>query len=71
MSGAGNCYDNVLMESFFGTVKTQLTHHQVFLTRAQARADIIEAFYNRRRRHSALGYQSPEQIEQSCYFSKN
>jgi putative transposase len=62
------------MESFFGTVKTQLTHHQAFLTSAQARADIfyyIEAFNNRRRRHSALGYQSPEQIEQSCYCSKN
>ncbi len=74
MSGAGNCYDNAPMESFFGTLKTELTHHQAYLTRAQARADIfayIEAFYNRRRRHSALGYQSPEQFEQSGYFSKN
>jgi putative transposase len=67
MSRAGNCYDNAPMESFFGTLKTELIHHRHYATRAEARTDIfefIEAFYNRFRRHSALGYQSPINYEQ-------
>jgi len=68
MSRTGNCYDNALMESFFGTLKTELVHHERYRTREQARQSLfeyIEIFYNRQRRHSAIGYQSPEQFEAS------
>jgi putative transposase len=68
MSGTGNCYDNAPMESFFATLKTELIHHRRYSTRAEARRDIIEyleGFYNARRRHSALGYRSPLEFEQS------
>jgi transposase InsO family protein len=74
MSRAGNCYDNAPMESFFGTLKAELVHHRQYRTRAEAKRDIfayIEGFYNRRRCHSALGYQSPEQFEKSYYLSLN
>lgn len=74
MSRVGNCYDNAPMESFFGTLKSELVHHRPYRTRAEAKRDIfayIEGFYNRRRRHSALGYQSPEQFENSYYLSLN
>lgn len=66
MSRAGNCYDNAAMESFWGTLKTEETHHRTYATRAEARASVfayIEGWYNRRRRHSALGNRSPEQFE--------
>ena len=66
MSRRGNCYDNAVMESFWGTLKTELIYLQRYATRDQARAAIfeyIEVFYNRKRRHSALGYQSPEAFE--------
>jgi len=66
MSRKGNCYDNPVQESFFGTLKTELVHHEHYATRAQARASIfeyIEVFYNRRRLHSSLGYQSLEAFE--------
>jgi len=66
MSRRGNCYDNAVMESFFGTLKTELTHHEKFTTREQAKQTLfeyIEVFYNRRRRHSALGYRSPVDYE--------
>lgn len=56
-----------LMESFFATLKKERIHQERYATRAQARAsvfDYIERFYNRVRRHSALGYLSPEQFEQ-------
>jgi len=65
MSGAGNCYDNAMMESFFATLKTECATER-FDTRQQARQIIfeyIEVWYNRLRRHSALGYLSPEQYE--------
>jgi putative transposase len=68
MSRKGNCYDNAVQESFFGTLKTELIHHEHYATRDQARASIfeyIEAFYNRCRMHSSLGYQSPEAFEAS------
>jgi putative transposase len=74
MSRVSNCYDNAPMESFFGTLKSELLHHRQYRTRAEAQRDIfayIEGFYNRRRRHSALGYQSPEQFEQAYYLSLN
>jgi putative transposase len=66
MSGRGDCWDNACAESFWGTLKTELVHHQHYATRAQARQSIfeyIEVFYNRQRLHSALGYQSPEVFE--------
>lgn len=66
MSGAGNCYDNAMMESFFATLKNECVT-ECFDTRQQARQIIfeyIEVWYNRLRRHSALGYLSPEQYEQ-------
>jgi putative transposase len=65
MSRRGNCYDNAPAESFFATLKGEL-ETQDFKTRQQAEAAIfrfIELFYNRKRMHSALGYQSPEQFE--------
>jgi transposase InsO family protein len=66
MSRKGDCYDNALMESFWGTLKTELTHHERYPTRAEARQSIfeyIEVFYNRQRRHSTLGYLSPADFE--------
>ena len=66
MSGKGNCYDNAVMESFWSTLKTELVHHEHYRTRDQARQSIfeyIEAFYNRKRLHSSLGYVSPETFE--------
>jgi len=62
MSSTGNCYDNAVVESFFGSLKMELIHHAVYLTREEAMTDIffyIEGFYNRRRRHSTLGYVTP------------
>ena len=64
MSRKGNCLDNAPMESFFGSLKTELVHRSRFCTRRQARAalfEYIEIFYNRRRRHSSVGYRTPAQ----------
>jgi len=66
MSRVGNCYDNAAIESFFGTLKAECAR-QRFATRTQARTAIfeyIEAWYNRRRLHSALDYVSPSEFEQ-------
>ena len=66
MSRTGNCYDNAVMESFWGTLKTELVYQEKYKTREQARQSIfeyIEVFYNRKRRHSSLGYVSPEAFE--------
>jgi putative transposase len=66
MSRSGNCYDNAYMESFFGTLKRELVYGERYHTREEARLSIfeyVEVFYNRIRRHSALGYRSPEQYE--------
>jgi transposase InsO family protein len=68
MSRTGNCYDNAVMESFFGSLKTELVHHARFETKSEARKalfEYVELFYNRVRRHSALGYRSPADFEQS------
>jgi len=68
MSRKGNCWDNAPMESFFSSLKTELIHDQLYLTRAAARHDAfdyIEVFYNRIRRHSALDYVSPADFEQA------
>jgi putative transposase len=66
MSRKGNCYDNAVAESFFATLKGELTHREHYRTRAQARQSVfewIEVFYNRQRRHSALNYLSPAEFE--------
>jgi putative transposase len=68
MSRVGDCYDNAAMESFWGTLKTELVYHTEYETLEQARQSIfeyIECWYNRRRRHSSIGYMSPEQFEAS------
>lgn len=65
MSRKGNCYDNAMMESFFGTLKTELD--EPLASHATARLalfEYIEVFYNRQRLHSALGYKSPAACEQ-------
>jgi putative transposase len=62
MSRKGNCWDNAPSESFFHTLKTELTHHRRYQTREEAKQEIfeyIEVFYNRQRRHSTIGYQTP------------
>jgi putative transposase len=67
MSRKGDCYDNALMESFFGTFKEECVERQTYQTRAEARTSVfkyIEAFYNRQRKHSSLGYVSPATYEQ-------
>jgi putative transposase len=67
MSRRGNCHDNAVTESFFGTLKTELVYHEGYATREAARQSLfeyIEVFYNRQRRHSALGYVSPLEHEQ-------
>ena len=66
MSRTGNCWDNACVESFFGTLKRELVYHRHYTTRDEATQDIfeyIEVFYNRRRRHSTLGYDSPAEFE--------
>lgn len=71
MSRKGDCYDNAVMESFFSTLKSECVTG-VYPSRAQARQAIfeyIEVWYNRQRRHSALGYLSPEAFEKSHFES--
>ena len=64
----GDCYDNAVMESFFKTLKVECVYQQKYATRQQAISSIfrfIECWYNKRRRHSSLGYLSPEAYEAS------
>ncbi|MCF1450859.1 MULTISPECIES: IS3 family transposase [Rhizobium/Agrobacterium group] len=66
MSRSGNVWDNAAMESFFSSLKTERTARKVYRTRNDARADVfdyIERFYNPKRRHSTLGYLSPNDFE--------
>jgi putative transposase len=66
MSRRGNCWDNACVESFFGTLKRELVYRRHYATREDATQDIfeyIEVFYNRRRCHSTLGYDSPAEFE--------
>ena len=68
-SRKGDCWDNAVVESFFHTLKTEAIFHEVFETRAQAQAFIfewIEAFYNRERLHSTIGYMSPVAFEETA-----
>jgi transposase InsO family protein len=66
MSRKGDCWDNAVAESFFATLERELIEHADWHTREAARAalfEYIEVWYNRRRRHSSLGYQSPVEYE--------
>jgi putative transposase len=63
MGSVGDCFDNALAERFFATLECKLLARQSLRTYALARSALfssIEGFYNRRRRHSALGYLAPE-----------
>jgi len=66
MSRAGNCFDNAVIESFFGTYKQEWAHHHRWSGLIESRAathDYIEVFYNRQRLHSALGYRTPAEVD--------
>lgn len=66
MSRKGNAWDNAVVESFFSSLKNELTHNRDFATREQARSEIfdyIEIFYNRQRAHATLQYMSPQDYE--------
>ena len=66
MGAKGSCFDNAVLESFHATIKKDLIHRRTWPTKAEARIavfDYIEAFYNRRRRHSTLGMLSPVEFE--------
>lgn len=71
MSRRGNCYDNAHVESFWGTLKTEI-ETKIFDDEAHARREIfdyIEGWYNTKRMHSSLGYVSPMQYEQSTGYA--
>lgn len=73
MSRKGNCWDNAVAESFFGSLKTERVFFSSYATRDAARKDIvdyIEMFYNSKRRHSYLGYMSPKEFEQKWLLKK-
>jgi putative transposase len=66
MSRKGNCWDNAVMESFFGSYKQEWAHHQRWsglLDARDATLDYIEVFYNRQRLHSSLGYRTPAEAD--------
>jgi len=66
MSAKGDCFDNAVAESIFGTIKTERIHTREYQDLTEAKKDLfryIEGFYNRRRLHSYLGYVSPEEFE--------
>ena len=68
MSRKGNCWDNAVAESFFGILKSELIHHERFKgpeDALKALFEYIEVYYNRKRKHSTLGYKTPDQYEQT------
>lgn len=74
MSARGYCYDNATMESFFSTLKTELVHRRTWNGHEDIKLhlfDYIETFYNRRRLHSALNYQSPVDFEAKLCYKNN
>ena len=67
MSRKGDCWDNAVAESFFRSLKTERTDDTLYVSRDQAKADVIdyiEMFYNSHRLHSSLDYNSPNQYEE-------
>jgi transposase InsO family protein len=73
MSRKGNCWDNAVAESFFHSLKTELTNHEEFETKAQANEKIfeyIEVFYNRQRMHSSNNYLSPVEFEEKMLLKE-
>ena len=73
MSRKGDCWDNAVAESFFGSLKTERVFFTNYNTRNEARTDIvdyIEMFYNSKRRHSYLGYLSPREYERMWLLRK-
>ena len=73
MSRRGNCFDNAPIESFWGTLKSELVYHRRFATRQQAQQEIteyIEIFYNRQRTQARLDYLSPAAFTQRFYLNK-
>ena len=69
MSRVGNCYDNAVLASFWGTLKTEHVYRRKFATRKHARTSIflwIKGWQHCQRRHSASGYKSPEAFEAAC-----
>lgn len=73
MSRKGNCWDNAVAESFFATLKKELVRNLAFETRTSARSQVfeyIEVFYNRKRAHSLLGYETPTSFE-ACEEQSN
>ena len=74
MSKKGDCYDNAMIESFWATLKEECFEKRIFSSRNEAKAAIfeyIEIYYNRKRRHSSLGYLSPVHYERKGYDSKS
>jgi putative transposase len=74
MSRKGNCWDNAVAESFFHTLKTQLIYHVRFKDKDEAEQGLfnyIEVYYNRRRRHSTIGYKSPAMFEMDWMKQEN
>ena len=68
MSRKGDCWDNAVVESFFGTLKSERIHWRNYQTREEARADIVDYItmhYNSQRLHSYLGYLSPDEFERN------
>ncbi len=74
MSRKGNCWDNAVAESFFKSLKSEWLYGKTFKTREEAELEVfryIEMWYNRKRRHSSLGYKSPEQfLNDQCTNTK-
>lgn len=73
MSRKGNCWDNAVAESFFSTMKTELTHRQTWSTRLELRNalfEYFEIFYNRQRLHSSLDYKTPAEVERDFGLAK-
>lgn len=73
MSRKGDCWDNAVCESFFGTLKGECVYHKHYSSRIEAKSDIvdyIEMFYNSKRLHSYLGYVSPRQFEEKNRIKK-
>jgi transposase InsO family protein len=73
MSRKGDCWDNAVVESFFGTLKSERVFWQDYQTRAEARNDMVEyitMFYNPLRLHSYLDYHSPDQYEREAQWKK-